>query len=127
MKIFSNILLIYSLVLLIGCTKTTTFLDTVNVPVVITQSVDITSQVTVESTGNVTSSGGSAITQRGMCWNIKHNATIDDNRYTNDGAGEGIFISSISGLLPNTRYFVRAYATNILGTSYGNEISFKTP
>ncbi|MDP5002241.1 MAG: hypothetical protein NWQ15_10115 [Flavobacterium sp.] len=43
-----------------------------------------------------------------------------------DGTGTGSFTSSISGLTPNTTYYVRAYATNSVGTSYGNEINFTT-
>ena len=49
---------------------------------------------------------------------------VDDN--TNDGTGSGTFSSNLSGLIPNTTYYVRAYATNNTGTAYGNEIMFKT-
>jgi len=45
---------------------------------------------------------------------------------TNDGSGVGTFISSLSNLITNKTYYVRSYATNSIGTSYGNEVSFTT-
>ncbi len=75
--------------------------------------------------GNVTSDGGSAITSRGVCWSTLQNPTISDNK-TIDGTGSGEYISHITDLTPATTYFVKAYATNSVGTAYGNEISFTT-
>jgi hypothetical protein len=46
--------------------------------------------------------------------------------HTNDGVGTGGFVSTVSGLSPSTQYYVRAYATNVVGTVYGNEMSFTT-
>jgi uncharacterized protein (TIGR02145 family) len=80
---------------------------------------------TAISGGNITSEGGANITDRGVCWSTLANPTIADNR-TNDGSGTGSFISSIAGLTANTTYYLRAYATNSIGTSYGNEINFTT-
>ena len=77
------------------------------------------------SGGNITSDGGSNVTQRGVCWSTNHNPTIADNITTN-GSGSGSFTSSISSLNANTTYYVRAYATNSLGTAYGNQINFTT-
>ena len=81
--------------------------------------------VNAESGGNITSDGGAPITQRGVCWSKSSNPTIANNK-TNDGSGIGSFTSSIIGLSSNTTYFVRAYATNSIGTAYGSEISFTT-
>ncbi|MEI8202318.1 MAG: FISUMP domain-containing protein [Bacteroidota bacterium] len=75
--------------------------------------------------GNVTYDGGLVVTARGVCWSTSHNPTIADS-YSEDGSGMGIFSSNLTGLSPCTTYYVRAYATNSLGTSYGNEISFST-
>lgn len=75
--------------------------------------------------GNITSDGGSTITARGVCWSTNNTPTISDSKST-DGSGTGGFTSNIAGLIPNTTYYVRAYATNSDGTSYGNAISFKT-
>lgn len=73
--------------------------------------------------GNVISDGGDDITERGVCWNASGNPTIDDFR-TIDGTGLGEFTSNITGLTFATRYYIRAYATNSVGTSYGNELNF---
>lgn len=78
------------------------------------------------SGGNITSDGGSTVTARGVCWNTSQNPTVDNNKTTN-GTGPGVFVSNITGLSSGTVYYVRAYATNSTGTSYGNELSFATP
>ncbi len=75
--------------------------------------------------GNVLDDGGDAVTSKGVCWNTKGSPTISDNS-TNDAAGIGNYVSSLSGLLPVTKYYVRAYAANSKGTVYGNEINFTT-
>jgi hypothetical protein len=80
---------------------------------------------TASSGGNITSNGGASITARGVCWNTSINPTTSNNTTTN-GSGLGAFSSSITGLTTNTVYHVRAYASNSLGTSYGNDIAFST-
>ncbi|MEI7981839.1 MAG: FISUMP domain-containing protein, partial [Bacteroidota bacterium] len=92
---------------------------------IITTAISNITQNTALSGGNVTSDGGAPVTARGVCWSASPNPTIADN-FTTDGAGIGEFTSSITGLTPNTLYYVRAYATNSLGTGYGNEVSFIT-
>ena len=76
--------------------------------------------------GNVTSDGGGAVTSRGVCWGTSQNPTISNSK-TTDGTGSGNYASSLTGLNPGATYYVRAYATNIAGTSYGNQITFNTP
>jgi hypothetical protein len=73
--------------------------------------------------GNVTGNGDAPVTIKGVCWNTVKKPTINDS-HTNDGSGIGVFTSSLTGLMPGSRYYVRAYATNAYGTSYGNERSF---
>ena len=75
--------------------------------------------------GNITSENGSAVTARGVCYSITIGPTIAGT-HTSDGSGLGAYVSSLAGLTDGTTYFVRAYATNSSGTSYGNEISFTT-
>jgi uncharacterized protein (TIGR02145 family) len=82
-------------------------------------------QTTATGGGNVTADGGSEVTARGVCWSTSQNPTIADS-HTSDGTGTGVFVSNLTGLTPNTPYFVRAYATNSLGTAYGNELNFTT-
>ena len=78
-----------------------------------------------ESGGNITSDGGSSITQRGVCWGLSANPTTKDNKTTDD-AEAGAFNSEIKSLASGTTYYLRAYATNGYGTGYGNEFTFTT-
>ncbi len=75
------------------------------------------------SGGNITADGGAAITARGVCWSTSHKPTVADSK-TEDGSGSGTFTSTLTGLSPETPYYVRAYASNSQGTAYGGEISF---
>jgi uncharacterized protein (TIGR02145 family) len=77
------------------------------------------------SGGNIISDNGAAITAKGICWATTKYPTTNDSK-TNAGAGSGSFTGSITGLLSETVYYIRAYATNSVGTSYGNQVSFKT-
>ena len=96
-------------------------------PTVITSEVIDITETTAVSGGNVTDDGGATVTARGICWSISQNPTIDDNDgITTDGNGTGTFTSDLINLTANTTYYVRAYATNEKGTSYGDEISFTT-
>ena len=75
--------------------------------------------------GNVTTDNGSIVTAKGVCWSTNQNPTVEDNK-TTDGSSVGNFTSNLSNLEPETKYYVRAYATNAAGTSYGEEFSFTT-
>jgi uncharacterized protein (TIGR02145 family) len=97
----------------------------ITLPTVTTGTTTPTSSTTASSGGNVTSDGGATVTARGVCWSTSQNPTISNSRTTN-GSGTGTFTSSITGLSPNTTYYLRAYATNNEGTGYGNEVSFTT-
>ncbi len=79
----------------------------------------------VTSGGDVIEDGGAEVTVRGVCWNTIPEPTIADNR-TEDGTGIGSFTSNVKGLDFGTTYYIRAYATNSEGTSYGNEETFST-
>jgi uncharacterized protein (TIGR02145 family) len=77
------------------------------------------------SGGNIGNDGGNAITQRGVCWSTTPNPTTA-NSISSNGSGLGSYSSNLTGLSPNTLYYVRAYAINSVGTFYGNEVSFTT-
>lgn len=96
-----------------------------NATVTTTNPSEVTSSSAI-SGGNVTSDGGAKVTSRGVVWSKDHNPTISFGTKTSDGSGIGKFRSAITGLEPGTTYYVRAYATNALGTSYGEEVSFTT-
>ncbi len=93
-----------------------------------TLSTSIVSNVSITTAtcgGNIINDGGSPITARGVCWSLTSNPTILDNK-TIDGSGVGSFTSNMSGLLPNTKYYVKAYSINNKGTSYGKLMVFNT-
>ncbi len=100
-------------------------LSDISLPTVTTDEATNITQTTATSGGNVTDDGGADVTARGVCWSISNNPTLADS-YTTDGNGTGTFVSEITGLTENTTYYVRAYATNIEGTAYGNEVVFTT-
>ena len=92
-------------------------------PSVTTDDASSISYYTAVSGGNTTDDGGCPITQKGVCWSFT--PTIG-NPHTSEGAGSGTFVSTIAGLFANKTYYVRAYATNNVGTVYGPEKVFTT-
>jgi uncharacterized protein (TIGR02145 family) len=119
-------LLTIALLILIGCTKPG--IDDgpgATLARVTIVSANTINQTTAQSGGNITSDGDSPITARGVCWSTTNNPTISNSK-TNDGTGAGSFTSAINGLTANTKYYIRAYATNSAGTAYSNEESFTT-
>jgi uncharacterized protein (TIGR02145 family) len=95
------------------------------VPLLTTSAITTITQTTAISGGSITTDNGGTVTARGVCWSTVTNPTISDNR-TTDGADVGTFVSNLTGLIGNTLYYVRAYATNSAGTAYGNQVSFTT-
>jgi uncharacterized protein (TIGR02145 family) len=96
---------------------------TFNLPSVLTLEISADSNNIITGGGNILDDGGSPVTRRGLCWSTEPKPTLDDN-HTTDGTGTGAYTSSIAGLTPGKTYYIRAYATNSEGTSYGNEIIY---
>lgn len=94
-------------------------------PQLTTTAISSITGTTATSGGNITYNGGAAVTARGVCWSTNPSPTLS-NSYTSDGSGTGSFTSNLTGLSLGTTYYVRAYATNAVGTTYGNELSFTT-
>lgn len=94
-------------------------------PVLTTVEVTNITLETAQSGGSITNDGGSEISARGVCWSKNQNPTISDSKTIN-GKGLGSYVSDIKNLTPNERYYIRSYATNLIGTAYGNQIEFKT-
>ena len=98
----------------------------VDTPAVITADVTIVTDFSAVGGGQVTNDGGDSTTVRGVCLDILPYPTIA-GRHTVDGNGAGSFTSQLSGLSSNITYYVRAYATNHLGTVYGEQKTFTIP
>ncbi|MDD4968319.1 MAG: hypothetical protein PHT07_02705 [Paludibacter sp.] len=95
-------------------------------PTVTTASISNIGGGSATGGGNVTNDGGAPVTAYGVCWSTATGPNVSLSTKTVDGTGTGVFASSIAGLNPGTKYYVRAYATNISGTSYGSEVNFTT-
>lgn len=78
---------------------------------------------TAVSGGLIINNGGSPIIARGICWSTNPNPTVDDAKTSTE---YDEFISQMTGLTSETQYYVRAYATNSVGTGYGSQQSFST-
>jgi len=117
-------------------------------PTITTTAITSIADTTATSGGRVASNGGSAVTAKGVCWSTSYAPDTDDDK-TSEGAGTDFacldttylteatcvaaglewydsFSSNITGLTASTKYYVRAYATNAVGTAYGPTIEFTT-
>ncbi len=97
----------------------------VTLPTVITMEVSEIQGTSAICGGEIIDDGGYYVTARGVCWSTHRNPTIFDN-YTTDGMNTGYYMSTMTGLDEGTIYYVRAFAINEKGTSYGTEYSFET-
>ena len=94
-------------------------------PTLTTSSISSITSTSANAGGNISADGGASVSARGLVYGTTSNPTLS-NSVLIIGSGVGGFSGSLSGLTPNTTYYVRAYATNSSGTGYGNEISFQT-
>jgi uncharacterized protein (TIGR02145 family) len=112
----------YSYSMSVRCLKNASALPTVS-----TSSISGITTTTAIAGGNVTSDGGETVNARGVVWSTTQNPTVTGYQgITSNGSGVGPFTSNLSGLTPHTSYYVRAYATNSMGTGYGEQIAFTT-
>jgi uncharacterized protein (TIGR02145 family) len=95
------------------------------VPSVSTTTVSNVTATSATTGGDVSQDGGAPVTARGVAYGTSASPTTTGS-ITNDGTGTGVFTSTLTGLTPSTTYYVRAYATNSVGTTYGNEVFFIT-
>jgi hypothetical protein len=115
-----TVLFIFLGVMLYACRK-----DMQSAAVITTNPVTSITPSSAVTGGNITNDGGSNIFVRGVCWNRVQDPTINDE-HISQGGGNGRFICNITGLLSNTKYYLKAYAVNNYGVSYGEEIVFRT-
>ena len=105
-----------------------TFTTPIQPPVIITLDASNITSISVQTGGNITADGGASVTKRGTIWSAISDPLDDPSHIiTNDGSGVGYYPTILEGLLGNTNYYVRAYAVNAAGTSYGNLVQFTTP
>ena len=95
-------------------------------PTVTTTAASGITATTATLGGNITDNGGATVTDRGIVYNTTGTPTTANTK-VQIGSGDGSFSNEITGLTANTEYYVRAYAINSEGTSYGSEESFTTP
>lgn len=122
MKLLSGFSILVICTFLYSCKKNTDELKATYLPSISTSVVSGIASNTATAGGNISSDGGSAVTARGVIWSTGTSAATT----TQDGGGTGSFTSNLTGLVANTIYYVKAYATNANGTAYGNTISFTT-
>ena len=94
-------------------------------PTVTTAVVTNITSFRATSGGTITDDGGGIISECGVCWSTSMNPTISDN-YASGSLENGGFVVDMTGLSDGVTYYVRAYATNEVGTAYGSQRSFKT-
>ena len=94
-------------------------------PTLTTSSVSSITSTSAGIGGNISADGGASVSARGLVYGTASNPTLS-NTVLSIGSGTGVFTGTISGLTPNTTYYLRAYATNSSGTGYGNEQIFNT-
>ena len=102
------------------------FVTLADLPTLQTNPISNLTFLSANSGGTITDNGGSDIIAKGVVWSINQNPTIDISSKTNDGSGSVNYNSNITNIIANTTYYVRSYASNSVGTNYGNEISFTT-
>jgi len=94
-------------------------------PEVSTQNASTLGQTTATVGGIIKGNGGSPVTEKGVCWSTAMNPTTADNKISVSTSPE-FYNCVLTGLVPNTFYYARAYAKNSAGTGYGFEIIFQT-
>lgn len=129
-KTIAVLILLVAVICAAGCTKDPNDNSengdaTLTIPVVETSSVVEIAETNAIGGGTIISDGGNPVTECGVCWSVETNPTVNDD-HTISSINTGPFICRVSNLVPNTTYYVRAYAVNSEGVGYGNQISFIT-
>lgn len=102
----------------------TTVLDIAS-PTVTTSAITVFTSTSATVGGNVTSTGGASVSDRGVYWSTQQNPDVNGTKFQ-IGSGSDVYSNLLTGLIPNTTYYIKAYAINSKGISYGDQVSFKT-
>jgi hypothetical protein len=119
LRLGSILLVLGTAIFLVACSKSATS----GIPSVTTNKVTNITSSSASTGGDVTADGGDPVTARGICIGLTTLPTITGSKTVN-GTGLGTFTSTLTGLKSEATYYVRAYATNKLGTAYGNQETF---
>jgi uncharacterized protein (TIGR02145 family) len=95
------------------------------IPTVYTKNITEITHNTATGGGEIAEGQSSSVVNKGVCWSRTPHPTVNNSK-TSHGSGPGPFAGSLSGLTPGTTYYIRAYAENIKGIGYGEELSFRT-
>lgn len=102
-------------------------LQRLSFPTVTTQAASSVTGTTATGNGTLVNTGGSAVTVTGVVWSSSTtNPTLADSSAASGSTSVGTFTASITGLSGSTTYYYRAYATNAIGTGYGDTVMFTT-
>ena len=93
------------------------------VPTIVLDSIGEVRESHAKAYLHLTFDGGASVTDMGICWSKQANPTIEDiHKSTKDT----VAVLDITDLQENTKYYVRAYAVNKVGTAYSEELVFTT-
>ena len=95
-------------------------------PTVTTQAATSVSSSSATGNGTLVNLGGSAVTEKGFVYSTNPQPTTADTKVIVAGGATGAYTGSLSGLSGGTLYHYRAYATNAIGTGYGDDVQFTT-
>jgi uncharacterized protein (TIGR02145 family) len=115
----------FLMIIAAACNKNKDDTPGVTLPSVTTKTVSDITATSASTGGYVSGDGGSTVTERGVCYGTLQNPTIADEVFV-EGGGTGNFTCELTDLLPDTSYYVRAYAINSAGIAYGSQVSFHT-
>lgn len=107
-------------------TEIKTFVTKGSLPIVKTLEITLLDNKNSLVSCEVVSDGGTEVTARGICWNTQGDPSMNDKVVSHPDGGTGQFAIRMENLDQNTTYFVRAYAANSAGSTYGNEMRFTT-
>ncbi|HEX5155175.1 MAG TPA: sulfatase-like hydrolase/transferase, partial [Parafilimonas sp.] len=96
------------------------------IPIISAPSLSSLTGFSVTLKDTIYQNGGSTVTASGAVWSTKPDPEIPSSSHTSTETLQGPFSTEITGLTPNTTYYIRAYAVNFAGTVYSNQVKFTT-
>ncbi len=101
-------------------------IDGKTLPLLTTSPVSNFTSTSALISGIINNNGGLPISSKGIVWSTTPNSPTDLMAKLSNGVGDQSFSTNLTGLNPATKYYVRAFAVNLVGTGYGSEVTFTT-